>query len=150
MDFLTIATTAADAGDTVSTKIFYGVIAAIVSAVVGAIMRNQGRQIGRREEQQRQQGNVTIDSPVPEITTREATRFADSKQLDEHKSTTDTKFAEIAEDIDQIHTRLNAAFKVLNTLEGTVGGIKDNVGLLLDRAMGLPPGTTVTRQRKSS
>lgn len=134
---------AADAGDTVSTKILYGVISVIVTAAVGAMMRHQGKQLGRKEERDRVQGNVTIDSPIPEVTTREAPRYAE-------RGTTEEKFKAVAEDIDQIHTRINALFRVVNNLEGQFEGVNQNVGRLLDRAMGLPPGTSVPpRQRKT-
>jgi len=92
---------------------------------------------------------VTLKQPVPEVTTRQAPEFADQRLLTEHKERTDERFADIAQDIDQIHTRINALFKVVNLMEGQLGGLNENVSRLLDKAMGLPPGTTATRQRKS-
>ena len=92
---------------------------------------------------------VTVKQPVPEVTTRVAPEFADQRLLSEHKERTDERFADIAEDIDQIHTRINALFKVVNVMEGQLSGLSENVSRLLDQAMSLPPGTTSARQRKS-
>lgn len=94
--------------------------------------------------------NVTVKKPVPTVTIREEAQWATSPDLKAHESRTSEALSQIRDDIDQIHTRLNSAFRKLDTLDGSVSGIQDITGKLLDLALGLPQGTTAARTRKPS
>lgn len=94
--------------------------------------------------------NVTVKKPVPTVTIREEAQWATSPDLKAHESRTSEALGQIRDDIDQIHTRLNSAFRKLDTLDGSVSGIQDITGKLLDLALGLPQGTTAARTRKPS
>lgn len=93
---------------------------------------------------------TTIKKPVPTVTIREEAQWATSPDLKAHENRTSDAINQIRTDIDQIHTRLNSAFRKLDTLDGSVSGIQDITGKLLDLALGLPQGTTAARARKPS
>jgi hypothetical protein len=147
--YLTMAATGADDGS-VSTTIFYGVITAIITAAVGAIMRYQGKQIGKTEERARQQGNVTIDSPIPEVTTRPAAVFIVRSEFDELKADMEKNFDELKKAMAEerriareaqgrVHSRSDANAVALAELKGEVHGMSKNVERLLTLATNPKP-----------
>lgn len=134
---------AAAAPDTmISGKWLLAIIPAVIAAL-GAVWV-KAKNAGIREAT----NNITIQSPVPEVTTRSAKQYAENAALLAHEGRTAESLAQVAQDIDQIHTRINAAFHKLDTLDGSVEGIREITGKLLDLALHLPQGTSAIRSRK--
>ena len=118
---------------------------------------------GRKQEQARLQGNVTIDG---EVATKERPEFVTRGELTGHVERIESSIQELKDDRDEarkvarealgkVHLRINETNdaigetnKELGELNGEVKGIGDNVGRLLDLALGRPPGTTTANQRK--
>lgn len=121
------------------------VVGALVTLIpiIGAVWI-KAKQAGLREAT----NNITIQPPIPEVTTRSAKQYAESAALLAHEGRTAESLAQVAQDIDQIHTRLNAAFHKLDAMEGSVDGIREITGKLLDLALHLPQGTSAIRSRK--
>lgn len=108
----------------------------------------KAKQAGRKEGENSR--SVTLKPPVPEVTTREAPKFAASGDLQAHEARTADALKQMAEDIDQLHTRINSAFRKLDTLDGSVDAIREITGKLLDLALGLPQGTTAARTKRQA
>ena len=137
--FASSAAPAAPPDGSVSTGLLYGIITAIVTGVVGTIMRYQGKAIGRREEQARQQGSIVIENQP--IGMKLHSEFATRAELEAMRETHRVE-------MDQVHSRVNGAFRGLDTLRGVVEGVGSNVDRLLDHAFQLPPGTSTRARRK--
>lgn len=119
-----------------------GVVTAIITAIFSGIALVVGKVWGRKTAE------ITLKPPMPEVTTRSAKQYAENAALLAHEGRTAESLAQVAQDIDQIHTRINAAFHKLDTLDGSVEGIREITGKLLDLALHLPQGTSAIRSRK--
>lgn len=144
LDFVSLLATAADAApsasDQTSLTSILGWVTSFVLAVLGVVLRYTGKIEGRREMKERLQGNVTIDGKVNTQEHQEVATRNDLNELRKEKNA----------EIDQLHSRMNMAFRILDRLGGTVDGIGDNVGRLLDIQLNLPPGTTAKKTRAKS
>lgn len=135
-DFLfLLASTAPPVPEPSGLSSILGWVTSFVLAVLGFVLRFAWKNEGRKEERQRLQGNVTIDG---EVSTRERADYATRDDVAKLRD-------EINKDLDHVHSRLGAAFKAVNTMDGVVSQIDANVGRLLDLQLGLPPGTTARR-----
>ena len=108
-----------------------GWITTFVVAILGALHGRKALLRGREEGK----SSMTIDGHV---TTKERQEFATRGDLNDLRTN-------INADIDQAHSRINAAFRGIDTLGGTVQQIDANVGRLLDLQLNLPPGTSARK-----
>jgi hypothetical protein len=116
-------------------KMFFAWITPFVVAILGAVGMRRARIKGREE------GKASISTTIEgQVHTKEQFEPASRGELNELRR-------EKNNEIDQLHSRMNSAFRILDRLGGTVDGIGDNVGRLLDIQLNLPPGTTAKRTR---
>lgn len=114
----------------------------ILIPVVGGVWL-KGRASGRSEAQE---NKVTLQKPVPTLTTRNEALFATKPELDDHVHWSREEFARVwsqfgtervidNDELNKIHERINQQSLATSNLKGSVEEIGKNVSQLLHLAL---------------